>query len=342
MDKLEHYLDRVCRSIGGPRSLRQHIRRELREHLLDAAAEHKAAGLSEEEALARALEDFGGPEEVRSELEATHGQRLMAVAIDKAMQWKERTMRAKWLWATWTYLTVVGVIVVQVLFFTFAEMFFVPKLRKIQRDGWLDIDAVNSPVLAWLDASLRGLRWVGDHVTWCVLIVAAVWGLFEWRVRSENKPFMRLSALGTIALVLMVAALFIAGALVIPFELGMPAMIQITTPFAGKQMDTIDASLAAIEQAMAKQDWPAIQDNAERASSAVDRLSSVAGAIPAPTLHKRPTVNELRAQLKTANEDLLEARTAAREKDAERRLQALQKFRQSYGPVREAAKRSEP
>ncbi len=35
MDKLEKYLDQVCRSIGGPRSLRQHVRQELREHLHD-------------------------------------------------------------------------------------------------------------------------------------------------------------------------------------------------------------------------------------------------------------------------------------------------------------------
>src|SRR5205823_4108950 len=104
MDKLEQYLDRVCRSIGGPRSLRQHVRQELREHLRDAVAEHRAAGLSEEEALDRALADFGGPEEVRSELEATHGHRLLPVVIDKAMQWKERTMKAKWLWTTWSYL----------------------------------------------------------------------------------------------------------------------------------------------------------------------------------------------------------------------------------------------
>ena len=62
MDQLERYLDQVCRGIGGPKSLRQHIRRELREHLLDAAAEHRNAGLPEEEALARALADFGGPE----------------------------------------------------------------------------------------------------------------------------------------------------------------------------------------------------------------------------------------------------------------------------------------
>src|SRR5215471_11793159 len=110
MDKLEQYLDQVCRSIGGPRSLRQHIRQELREHLLDAAARHKAAGLPEEQALDRALEDFGGPEQVRSELEATHGHRLLPVVIDKAMQWKENTLKAKWLWTTWAYLAVVVLI----------------------------------------------------------------------------------------------------------------------------------------------------------------------------------------------------------------------------------------
>src|SRR5207247_7675831 len=61
-------------------------------------------GMAEPEAVAKALEEFGQPQEVRSELEATHGQRMMAVVLEKAMQWKERTMRAKWLWATWAYL----------------------------------------------------------------------------------------------------------------------------------------------------------------------------------------------------------------------------------------------
>ena len=101
MDKLEQYLDQVCRSVGGPRALRQHIRQELREHLQDAVAGHKAAGLTEEAALDRALEEFGRPEDVRSDLEAAHGQRMLAVVIDRAMHWKEMTMRAKWLWTTW-------------------------------------------------------------------------------------------------------------------------------------------------------------------------------------------------------------------------------------------------
>jgi hypothetical protein len=338
MDKLEHYLDRVCRSIGGPRSLRQHIRQELREHLLDAIAEHKATGLPEEAALDRALEDFGGPEEVRSELEATHGHRLLPLVIDKAMQWKERTMRAKWLWTTWTYLVVVGVIATQVFFFTFAQMMYVPKLRKIQSDGWLGMDHLNLPVTAWLESLLRGLEWVGNHATECLLIAVGTWGLFEWRVRSENKPFIRLSVLGTAALGMMVGVFLVTGALVIPFELGMPAMVQIATPFVSEQMETIDTSIRAIEQAMAKKDWAAVGDNAERASSAVNRLSAVPGALPMPARQGKPTVDELRAWLKSAQEYLQEVQKASRDKDAGRLEEAMKNFRQVYGQVREATR----
>src|SRR5262249_56980891 len=164
MDKLEHYLDQVCRSIGGPRSLRQHVRQELREHLLDAVAGHKAAGLPEEQALDRALEDFGGPEQVRSELEATHGHRLMPVVIDKAMQWKERTMKAKWLWTTWVYVAVIGVVVLQVLFLAFSAVYLVPKLKKIRSDGWLE-EAFAEPSLQWGYSFLDRVSWAVEHAT---------------------------------------------------------------------------------------------------------------------------------------------------------------------------------
>src|SRR5207244_11592918 len=100
MDRIDRYVEQVCRHIGGPRAMRQHVRQELREHLLDAVAQHRAAGMSEDEAVERALEEFGKPEELRSELEATHGQRLMAVVIDTALAWTERTMTAKGLWAS--------------------------------------------------------------------------------------------------------------------------------------------------------------------------------------------------------------------------------------------------
>ncbi|MGH7137241.1 MAG: permease prefix domain 1-containing protein [Pirellulales bacterium] len=101
MDELEHYLDGVCRRMGGAKALREHVRQELREHLLDAADRYRREGLSESAALARAIDDFGGPDEVRSELEATYGHRLMAVVIDKAREWKQKMVDARWLWSTW-------------------------------------------------------------------------------------------------------------------------------------------------------------------------------------------------------------------------------------------------
>src|SRR5262249_34276760 len=196
--KGERYLDEVWRRMGGPGSLRQHVRQELREHLLDAAAEHQAAGLSPQEALERAIANFGGPDFVRSELEATHGHRVMAVVIDKAMQWKEMTMRAKWLWTTWAYLAAVGVIALEVMWITFAVMYRGPKFCKLMQDGLIGPAILDEHGVAWGVSFLRRLSVaVGDYTALWILGAAAAWGLFEWRVHSENKPFMRLSALGT-------------------------------------------------------------------------------------------------------------------------------------------------
>src|SRR3954469_22294091 len=150
MDKLEEYLDRVCRGIAGPRALRQHVRRELREHLLDAAAEHKKAGLPEEPAIEQALADFGAPDEVRSELEATHGQRVMAVVIDKALDWKEKTMRGKWLWTRGAALAAALVIALEVFLITFVNVFIIPKFQRLMQDGMIDVTELGEHGMGWM------------------------------------------------------------------------------------------------------------------------------------------------------------------------------------------------
>src|SRR5262245_26975669 len=182
MDPLEPFLDRVCRGVGGPRELRQHLRQELREHLLDAAAEHRAAGLSETDALARAIADFGGPDEVRTELEATYGHRLWPVLLDKAMQWKEKTMRAKWLWTTWATLAVLGVVIWDVLFIGYTVRFHLPKLQKLTAEGWLRFDDRSEPSVSWMYSFMDSVRGAWDVVFWLLLGLGAGWGYFEWRV----------------------------------------------------------------------------------------------------------------------------------------------------------------
>lgn len=283
--------------------------------------------------MARALEDYGGPDQVRSELEATHGHRLLPVVIDKAMQWKERTMKAKWLWTTWATLVVAGVVVVQVLFFTFAQVFLVPKLDKIRRLGWLDTGGVDSAVLAWLEASLRGLQWVANNAIWFGLIPVGLWGLFEWRVRSENKSFMRLSAMGTVSLGLMVGVIFITGGLVLPFMVGIQAPATGSVTLAIEQMTNIDTAIRAIEQAREKKDWKKIQNQASSASVAINRLTTVAGVIPYLPKGERLSEADVRTQLAVAQECLHDAQQAAEKMDAERLEVAMRKFHTAYKQI---------
>ncbi|MFL5340536.1 MAG: permease prefix domain 1-containing protein [Gemmataceae bacterium] len=336
MDKLEQYLDQACRGIGGPRELRQHIRRELAEHLRDAMAEHKAAGLPEEQALAKALEDFGGSEQVRSELAATHGERLMGVMIDTAIEWKEKTMRAKWLWTSWTYLAAMGLVVLEVLSLCFCNVFLVPKLKKLQHDGWLYTEDL--PVLARLSSVLRGLDWAGEYFTWLLLGAAALWGLFEWRVRSENKPFMRLAVLGTAGVALALLFFFTAAALIIPFEAGLPNS-KITRPWAQETVAGVETAIAAMEQAQAKKDWVVVQAQSERAAQALGRLKAgpLLQSLTAPG--ESPTLQELRAHQTAAKVALFDALQATKDRDSDRLTAALKKFHAAFDPIAQAAKK---
>jgi hypothetical protein len=343
MDKLEVYLDRVCRGIGGPRSLRQHVRQELREHLLDAVARHQTAGASPEESLDRALAEFGTSDEVRSELEATHGHRVMGVVIDKALQWKEMTMKSKWLWMSWANLAVAMVIALEILFITFVAMFIAPKFQQFLRDGWLDPAMLEEPIVSWMIALLDEVWVIGNKYGTVLLVcVVAAWGLFEWRVRGENKPMMRLSALATAAFGLTVVVVLTTGSLVILFCLGLPATGRLAGPFALAQTGNIEASTAEIEQAMAQKNWAAMQEPTDRAISALEALLKSGPALPALTVrNQRPTAQELHAHAEAASDSLVQAQQAIRDKDEARLQAAIGDFRKAYAPLREAAKRQQ-
>jgi hypothetical protein len=346
MDKLEQYLDQVCRGIGGPVEMRQHVRQELREHLLDAVAQHQAAGLSEEQSLDKALKEFGKSEEVRTDLEAAHGQR-MAWILDKAMQWKEKTMKAKWLWMSWAYFTLALVIALEVFFINMAVVFLLPKFQSLLRHGYIDAANVEEAGAGWMLSFLEGLMTVaGGYTTWLLLLAIAAIGLFEWRVKSDNKPFMRLSALGTTAVGLMVVVVLTGGSMVIPYLLGAPGPY-LARPFAVDQVAKIDTSVGALEESLAKKDWKAMQEHADRASQTLGNLAKAGPALPVLATWNVPRTNaqvdqvieEMRANAKAASEALAEAQQAISAQDPRRLEAALQKFRKSFEPLREAAKR---
>src|SRR5262245_8764369 len=128
------------------------------------------------------------------------------------------TMKAKWLWSSWSLLALVVVIVLEVLFITFNVVFIIPKYQRLLRDGIIDPAALSEAGISWTEGFLVNLAYIGGHyTTWLLLATIAAVILFEWRVRNENKTLIRLSALGTVATGLMVVVALMSAALVVIF-----------------------------------------------------------------------------------------------------------------------------
>jgi len=333
MDKLEHYLDQVCWGVGGPRSLRQHLRAELREHLQDAAAAYRAAGATEDEALTRALEDFGGAEQVRAELEATHGHRLTAMIVDKALQWKEITMRAKRVWTTWAHVVLLAVIALEVVFILSMMVFIVPKCREIIAYEWpMSVDPAADAVVAWFRTVIDGVAAVMHVWMWWVIPLAVLWGLFEWRYHSEHKLLVRLSGLGTAALGLLIVVVITAAAIVLPLTMVAPNIrTRPPEPIVRQEVTRINAGLKALERAAAAKDWDTIDQSAREVARGVDALTHLgAAAATLLSLGEQAKVDEIRAQLKAASESISEAQRAIWDKDPHRLEAALREFQAEY------------
>jgi hypothetical protein len=333
MDKLEQYLDQVCRGIAGPRSLRQHIRQELREHLLDAAADHQSAGMSNDQALAKAIEDFGAPGDVRSELEATHGHRLMAVVIDKAMQWKENTMKGRWFWMSWAHVALAMVVVIEALFISSSMVFVVPKIRQYAQEGLLSVQGPIWGIFMWLIAAYA--NWL-----WMVIPLLIVWVLFEWRARGDNKPFIRLAGMGTVALALAIADFLLAASMVLPLAINMSFVAnRQPEPVVHQALGDIETSLSAAEQGLAKNDWDVTSGSVIQAEMSAEKLARMGAAVPAIMAESDPSAAKAtQSAIDSGCQTLRDAREAALAKDPARLEAALRRFRQSWPRVSPATR----
>ena len=196
MNEIERYLDRICRSVSGPNALRAHLREELREHLEETIDALVAGGLSQAEATKRALEEFGQPDAVREELETVHGRRHLALLIEKAMEWKEKTMKTEWKWQFAAQFLLIVLLAVQVVLFVWPLIYLIPHITAI----YMDIG--RQPEHAFFQAFHRVAVFLVHD--WYLLVVplALVWGIFEWKSRSQYKALVRLTAGAAASLVL--------------------------------------------------------------------------------------------------------------------------------------------
>jgi hypothetical protein len=138
----------------------------------------------------------------------------------------------------------------------------------------------------------------------------------------------------------MAVVMLTGAAVVLPVAAGLPAMnARAPEPIVVNQTEYIDTSVTAMEEAMARKDWDAMQKHAAEAASAANSLERMGATAPTlASLHEQAKVDDLRVQLKTSRESLQDAQMAIFSKDASRLEAAMRKFHAAYGSVRSAAK----
>lgn len=250
-------------------------------------------------------------------------------------------MFAKGFWKSWALLCLTALVVLQISLLLFTTTFIVPKFMHSIQEGMIDPVVLHMFGESWMIDYLRVLGYLANSLSqYLIFGMLAVWVLFEWRVKSEHKPFIRLSALGTLALVLFAVVCTTAAALVLPYQLCVPWTTTIARPYVNDQIDKVDVALKNLEPAILKKDWILIQAQVDRAQQALNRLMVSPYVLPYLRLSLDTTpVDEIQARINTGVSFLEEADCAIQEKEFELLQQAIKKFQSAYKPLREAAVR---
>ena len=176
---------RLCWSIGGPKcEAREYVRQALRGAISStpwSSTRRQGFPLRRRSPRRWRRSSAGLKRDLRPELEATHGHRMLAVLIDRAAAMrKERTMRAKWLWSSWAYLTLSLLIALELLFVVFNLYFIYPKFSGLLAAGLIDGEFLRKPGGSWMPTFLERLETVEQKYGWSILLAAAAAiGLFE-------------------------------------------------------------------------------------------------------------------------------------------------------------------
>jgi hypothetical protein len=209
MDVIEQYVDHACGHLGLASSLKEHIRDEIRGHLLEAIEVHVARGMPREEASERAIEEFGDPGEVAEGLKAVYGRHAVRLLIEKAMEWKELTMKSGWKWSFVAHLMLGVLVLAEILLIFGAACYVFPVIEMEYKTLGLELPSYWQTTLSILRTVVV---WQGLLVALLVLAI----GVFEWRYRGENKPMVRLAAGGVAGVVLMGLVSVVAFASTVP------------------------------------------------------------------------------------------------------------------------------
>ena len=305
MNDIDRYLDQACRSVSGPVSLRKHLRKELKEHLEEAIKELVATGMSEDEATKKVIDDFGEPEMVCEGLQSVYGHSVTSLFVDKAMQWKENTMKSKWIWNFAVHFGLLMIIAAAVSCCVFILLWIVPLVTRWYHEIGAGLPAYYLKAIS-ISVHIHNWWWV-----WLIGIVVVV-GLFEWKCKSENKSMIR-AAMSVGASLLSVGFAFY---LIIATVIVLVLFPQVRSEhwnesFIASKAVSADHSYRRLALAMEKQDWPNIKEATHLIGNSyriLEHWDAMAIILPSETQYDG--VKELRQLIREVGEKNDELRSA--------------------------------
>ena len=174
------------------------------------------------------------------------------------------------------------------------------------------------------------------HPAWWVSAFAIAWVLFEWRVKDENKRWLRLSLMVSLALLLFAVVAMFTTLMVIPTVRAAERLnARYPEPIVAERMATLDRLVSQLEQALVKKDLPGADELAHEAMGAAQDLAKTgAAASTLLTLTEQPRIEEIRVQLDSMESSMRGAWFAARRRKPEQIQPSMQKFREAYAQLK--------
>lgn len=234
---------------------------------------------------------------VRDELQGVYGRRLVSLLIDRAMEWKVRTMTSEWKWSFAGQFALLLVIVIQLILISATAVMIIP--QAVEQYDSLRIEAPR-----YLIGMIKVLRFF--ELTWYIWVLLVLFGavIFEWRGPKSGKSVVRLGMGAWAALALTVAAFVVTGGVMISLARASrearSARSETTVSEAFERAKAIDARLT---RAVEGEDQGHVREVASALHDELRFLSETGSAAPILAgMDNRDDINEIRELLTCAAE----------------------------------------
>jgi hypothetical protein len=247
-------------------------------------------------------------------------------------------MTAKRAWITSAQCVLGLIIAIEIAWVILAMLYLIPKCQAIIIDADVGHRGLNA-FMPGAGAIFAFLYAAKHFVLWWVVPLVIAWGFFERRVRGENKSHIRLLAMSSCTLLLLIVIGMMAAVMTIPtaraaeqYSSRQPEII------VRDRMAALDQLAGELDQAMAKKDWPVFLELSHTASGQAGNLVVTGASAPALlTLSEQTKVEKVRGQISDARAYLIDAWMASRVPDPARIESDMRNFHAVYDQLHRSA-----